>query len=255
MSFNFAALLLALTVLSGVIWGVDRAFFSRHRERFDRAEPVLVEYARSFFPVLLAVLLIRSFLAEPFRIPSSSMMPNLLIGDFILVNKFSYGLRFPAFNTKFLEIGEPERGDVVVFRFPLDPSQDYIKRVIGLPGDEISYRNRVLYINGEPVNQSSEGHYVGHASGRPMTGAELRSESLTDIGHQILVDRSRFDRSEGTWRVPAGYYFVMGDNRDHSNDSRYWGFVPEENLVGKAFLIWMNWDAGLGWERIGTLIE
>lgn len=258
MHFDFAALLLGLTVVSGLIWLIDSVTFAKKRKTVN-GEPVeypfLVDYARSFFPVLFIVLIIRSFIAEPFRIPSSSMMPTLLIGDFILVNKFSYGLRFPAFNFKFLDVGEPERGDVAVFRYPEDPSDDYIKRVIGLPGDEITYRNRVLYINNEPMTQDIEGIFTGIGAGRNMTGAELRVESLDGAQHEILVDQRRLDRSSGSWVVPEGQYFVMGDNRDNSNDSRYWGYVPEENLVGKAFFIWMNWDAGVGWRRIGSSIN
>jgi len=252
---DFAALLLGLTVASGLIWLADSLFFAPRRQR-EQPRPFLVEYARDFFPVLFVVLFIRSFIVEPFRIPSSSMMPTLLIGDFILVNKFSYGLRFPAFNTKFWDTGEPQRGDVAVFRYPKDPSQDYIKRIIGLPGDTISYRNHVLYINGKPMPQKILGTYTGTGQGRSMTGAELRLEDLDGVEHQILVDRRRLDPTNGgSWVVPEGHYFAMGDNRDMSSDSRFWGFVPEENLVGKAFFIWMNWDAGIGFSRIGTVIE
>ncbi len=255
MNVDFAALLLGLTVASGLIWLADSLFFARRRQR-NQQPPFLVVYAKDFFPVLFVVLFIRSFIAEPFRIPSSSMMPTLLIGDFILVNKFAYGLRFPAFNTKFLDIGEPQRGDIVVFRYPKDPSQDYIKRIIGLPGDTISYRNHVLYVNGKPMPQKILGIYTGTGQGREMTGAELRLEDLDGVEHQILVDHRVVDRTNGgTWVVPEGHYFAMGDNRDRSSDSRFWGFVPEENLVGKAFFIWMNWDAGIGFSRIGTVLK
>lgn len=265
MHFDFAALLVILTLLTGGIWAADRLFFKPRRDkaraRDETApvkEPVLVDYARSLFPVILAVLVIRSFIVEPFRIPSSSMMPTLLIGDFILVNKFSYGLRLPVLHTEFLELGEPARGDVVVFRSPDNPDEDWIKRIVGLPGDRIAYRNKMLYINGRPMDQEVLGKYVGVGSGRNMTGASLRRERLMELEHEILVVPSRRGHGNGEWVVPEGHYFVMGDNRDNSNDSRFWGTVPERYLVGKAFFIWMNWDAasgGIGWSRIGNTVH
>jgi signal peptidase I len=220
-------------------------------------EPVLVEYARSFFPIILIVLLLRSFLVEPFRIPSGSMMPTLLVGDFILVNKYTYGIRLPVLNKKVVGIGEPQRGDVVVFRYPKDPTVDYIKRVIGLPGDKIGYYQKKLYINGQPAEQTLTGTYTGVGSGLSMSGANLRVEQLGSVKHDILTVPNQ-PSMEGDVEVPAGHYFVMGDNRDNSNDSRFWGFVPEENLVGKAFMIWMNWDSangGIAWGRIGGKVE
>jgi signal peptidase I len=267
LDLDFAALLVGLTLFTGVVWGIDRLFFAKRRRGagIDK-EPVLVEYCRSFFPVILAVLLIRSFLAEPFRIPSSSMMPTLLIGDFILVNKFAYGLRVPVINKKVVAIGEPERGDIIVFRYPgmspddPDKGTDFIKRVIGVPGDEITYRNKVVYVNGAPVAQREVGTYVGEHSGQDMTGSLLKVEDLPGAEHQILQRRNDayFPMREGTWRVGEGEYFVLGDNRDNSKDSRYWGMVPEENLVGKAFLIWMNFDSKDGsfdFSRIGSTIN
>jgi signal peptidase I len=264
--FDFAAILVGLTALTGGIWLLDQLFFARGRAArgaelgSEQKEPLAVEYARSFFPVILIVLLVRSFLAEPFRIPSSSMMPTLLIGDFILVNKFAYGIRLPVLDTKVVPVGEPARGDVVVFRFPKNPSQDYIKRVIGLPGDEIVYRNKTLYVNGTQVEAEPLGRYIGTGSGRDMTGAELKLEALPGAEHRILQRTAAYfvPQGEGLWKVPEGHYFVMGDNRDNSEDSRYWGFVPEANLVGKAFLIWMNWDGrngGIDFERLGTVIH
>ncbi len=221
-------------------------------------EPLLVEYARSFFPIILIVLILRSFLMEPFRIPSGSMMPTLLVGDFILVNKYTYGIRLPVVNKKIVEMGEPQRGDIVVFRYPKDPAIDYIKRVVGLPGDRIEYIQKQVYVNGKPVEQELKGSYTGVGAGLSMSGAELRIERLnTDVAHDILIVPNQAS-VEGEVQVPAGHYFVMGDNRDNSNDSRFWGFVPEENLVGKAFMIWMSWDSangGVGWGRIGTHVQ
>jgi signal peptidase I len=255
MRLDFAAVLLMLTALSGAVWVLDSLVLAPRRRQAGSSppgvlagsenRPKLVEYARSFFPIFLAVLLLRSFLVEPFRIPSGSMMPTLLIGDFILVNKFAYGLRLPVLDTKVLEIGQPQRGDVVVFRYPEDPSVPFIKRVVGLPGDRVAYFNKVLYVNGEPASQQPAGVYTGAGSGSVMTGADVRVEHLTGRSHQILVQNGA-PSVEGQLVVPEGHYFVLGDNRDNSRDSRYWGTVPDENLVGRAFLIWMSWDWGGG---------
>jgi len=178
------------------------------------------------------------------------------------VNKFAYGLRLPVLGTKIVPIGEPRRGDVFVFRYPNpehDPKkqgEDYIKRVIGLPGDEITYRNKVLYVNDKEIPQTYVGPFVGSGDeGRRMAGAEIHDEMLSDATHKILKSRMLVPGREGTWKVPAGHYFAMGDNRDNSEDGRYWGFVPEENLVGRAFVIWMNWDGGIDFKRLGTLIK
>jgi signal peptidase I len=184
-------------------------------------------------------------------------MPTLLVGDFILVNKFAYGIRLPVLNKKIVAIDEPERGDVVVFRYPKNPSVDYIKRVVGLPGDKIGYYNKIVYINGEPSGQVPAGVYVGKGAGVSMSGASERREQLGNIQHDILV-MPRTPGLEGEYVVGESEYFVMGDNRDNSNDSRYWGTVPEANLVGKAFRIWMNWDSankGVEWDRIGMKIH
>lgn len=256
---DFALALVLITAAFFVVWLVDKLFFARRRRERAAAEgekphePVLVDYARSFFPVILAVLLFRTFLLEPFRIPSGSMMPTLLVGDFILVNKFSYGLRLPVLNTRILATGEPRRGDVFVFRYPKDPGQDYIKRVVGLPGDTIEYRNKTLFVNGVQVAETPLGAYTGPTEpGRSNAGVELKGENLDGVEHQILETSGVWVGHEGRWIVPAGHYFAMGDNRDNSADSRFWGFVPEQNLVGKAFMIWMNFG-NLG--RIGTMIQ
>jgi len=275
MNFDFPTILVAATFVTGLIWAMDALVWAPKRKRAAAAlgadgeaveagkieatlkEPTLVEYAKSFFPVILAVLLLRSFLIEPFRIPSGSMMPTLLVGDFILVNKYKYGIRLPVLNKKVYELGEPERGDVVVFRYPKDPSTDYIKRIVGLPGDRVGYYNKIVYINGEPVGQVPAGIYIGVGSGISMSGASERQEQLGKVLHDILV-MPRTPGLEGEFVVGEDEYFVMGDNRDNSNDSRYWGAVPEDNLVGKAFRIWMNWDGangGVDWDRIGMKIQ
>ncbi|WP_133479955.1 signal peptidase I [Cognatilysobacter segetis] len=262
----FEIILVALTLVSALIWLADKLFLARRRAAREGLleagdEPLLVDYAKSFFPVLAAVLVLRSFVAEPFRIPSNSMMPTLLTGDFILVNKFSYGLRLPITNAKVVPIGEPNRGDVVVFKPPHHPEQDWIKRIIGLPGDRIAYRDHQLFLNGQPVQVQPVGVYQGVGNGAEMTGAEEMTEALPTRPHRVLerTDLIRAD-GQGEWVVPPAHYFVMGDNRDNSEDSRYWGFLPEANLRGKAFLIWLNCE---GWfcsgafdaSRIGNTIQ
>ncbi len=266
MNFDFAAVLVGLAAFTGIVWAIDALFFAKARAARAQVgssvgtevvrEPLLVEYSRSFFPVILIVLIVRSFLAEPFRIPSSSMMPNLQDGDFILVNKFTYGLRLPVLDTKIVEFGLPERGDVVVFRYPVNPKENYIKRVIGLPGDEVVYSNKTVYINGEPQPQERVGRFIGVGAAREMDGADHLRETLGEREHDILMRPNQLGRQgEGRWVVPEGHYFVMGDNRDNSLDSRAWGFVPERNLVGRAFLIWMSWDSGIEFSRIGKSID
>jgi signal peptidase I len=258
---DFALILVLATFVTGLIWALDALFFKKARraaapEGTELREPVIVEYAKSFFPILLVVLLLRSFLFEPFRIPSGSMEPTLLTGDFIFVNKFAYGLRLPVLNTKFIDIGEPQRGDVVVFRLPSDPSINYIKRVVGLPGDTVSYdeRTKHLTINGEPVPVQLVGPYDEEP------GTVLLEEQLGKHDHSILWITDALSRG-GTYHVPAGHYFVMGDNRDNSRDSRYEGveFIPEYRLVGRAERIWMSWrppsEGGPRWSRIGKSID
>ncbi|MEP6632575.1 MAG: signal peptidase I [Luteimonas sp.] len=260
----FEITLVVLTFATGIIWLVDRLFFAKRRAANaglldEGKEPVLVDYARAFFPVLAVVLMLRSFVAEPFRIPSNSMMPSLLTGDFILVNKFAYGLRWPVTNKKFVPVGEPHRGDVVVFKPPQHPDQDWIKRVVGLPGDIVAYRDNTVYVNGKPCVYLDRGRYVGKGQGSEMTDAHLMTEQLPGHPHPVLErdDQPFFAQGEGEWRVPEGNYFVMGDNRDNSEDSRFWGFLPEGQLRGRAFLIWMNWDrsaGGVDFNRIGEHI-
>lgn len=259
MDYDFSFFLVVATVATGLAWGGYALLvkFSASDQPAP-AEPFLVETARSFFPILLIVLLIRSFIAEPFRIPSGSMMPTLLVGDFILVNKFTYGIKLPITpHTNIIALNKPQRGDIVVFRFPNNPQVDYIKRVVGLPGDRVGYHNKQLIINGKPVKQVALGSYRGVGQGKNMTGAAHFVEQLAGVDHGILVKSERLAVT-GVYTVPAEHYFVLGDNRDGSNDSRYWGTVPAQNLVGKAFLIWMNWDwqhKGIDFDRIGTLLH
>ena len=250
---SFALFLLLLLVVTGLVWLLDK-FVLRKRRRKDDRQPWWVEYSISFFPVILIVFFLRSFLVEPFKIPSSSMVPTLLVGDFILVNKFTYGVRLPVINKKIIQINNPERGDVMVFRYPEDPSLDYIKRVVGVPGDTIEYRNKRLTINGTqvPVRQIDD-----YLSKERMQFSRRYVETLGGVEHEILLDddapavtapsrafsfagNCTYNSGAMACTVPAGHYFMMGDNRDNSSDSRVWGFVPDENIVGKAFFIWLN---------------
>ncbi len=270
---DFAFVLVLLTLLSGLVAGLDRLLFEPRRRRFAADNPVaeflqrvpepqrdetqvrlageraVAEYSRSFFPVLALVLVLRSFLVEPFQIPSSSMVPTLEVGDYILVNKFAYGLRLPVLQTKVLEVSEPQRGDVMVFIKPGERLY-FIKRVIGLPGDRIEYRDKVLYINGEQAPQTL---LAALPPGRPTL--ELASEKLGAVEH-LIHKELRIDRGNFATVVEAGHYFMMGDNRDNSSDSRFWGQVPESNIVGKAFAIWMHWESFRelpSFSRVGTI--
>jgi signal peptidase I len=250
LSINLALILSLLTLLTGVVVAIDKFVWRKPGDDVagSQARLTLVEYSRSFFPVLLFVLIIRSFVFEPFRIPSGSMMPTLVQGDFIFVKKYSYGLRLPVTEVKILETGEPERGDVVVFRLPSDPSINYIKRVVGLPGDEIIYERHRLTINGVRMDLEK--------SPDATQLAPKFTEILDARQHEILIVNSQSARDD-TYHVPPGHYFVMGDNRDNSRDSRFIGSIPESNLVGEAVRIWMNFDGTdwPKWERIGDKIQ
>src|SRR3954464_8084389 len=250
---SFALFLLLLLVVTGLVWLLDK-YVLRRRGAKDAKQPWWVEYSVSFFPVILVVFMLRSFLVEPFKIPSSSMVPTLLVGDFILVNKFTYGIRLPVVNVKVVQLNNPQRGDVMVFRYPEDPSLDYIKRVVGLPGDRIEYRNKRVSVNGVevPVRQTDD-----YLSKERMQFSRRYVETLGGVDHEILLDddapavtapsrafsfpvNCNYNRGGMACTVPAGHYFVMGDSRDNSSDSRVWGFVPDQNIVGKAFFIWLN---------------
>jgi len=266
MSINFPLVLVLAVIVCGLLALSDVLFFAPRRRAaiasyegrngaIDSAtlealsrEPVLIEYGKSFFPVLAIVLVLRSFLVEPFQIPSGSMKPTLEVGDFILVNKFAYGIRLPVIDTKIVEVSDPQRGDVMVFRYPSDPNVNYIKRVVGLPGDVIRYSSeRRLYVNDQLVAETLVGDEPGS-----LGSARLYREKLGEAEHLIRKEMGRYRMEPNRqWTVPQGHYFMMGDNRDNSNDSRYWqddaipsalaGMVPDRNIVGKAFAVWMSW--------------
>jgi signal peptidase I len=284
---NFSLILFILTVGTGIVWVLDVFYLVKKRRanadavlaEFDarnaklagegvkpdnngRAalqaslmrQPTWIEYSGSFFPVIALVFGLRSFLYEPFKIPSTSMVPTLQVGDLILVNKYTYGIRLPILNKKVLEVNDPQRGDVMVFKYPENMTLDYIKRVVGVPGDTVTYRNKRLIVNGEQVSYKVLPDYLDEET---LSYSKLLTENLNGVAHQILNnprapsyvsnphdfpnrDLCTYDAEGFTCKVPAGQYFMMGDNRDNSLDSRYWGFVPDKNIVGKAFVVWLN---------------
>ncbi len=250
---NFALILVVFSFISGLIYLLDVLFWEKKRTA-EQKPGLIIEYSRSLFPVLLTVLLLRSFLAEPFRIPSGSLEPTLLVGDFVAVNKFAYGLRLPVVEKKIIPIANPKTGEIAVFRWPPEPKYDYIKRVIGTPGDKISYHNKKLIINGTEAKQDFVAYTIDESSGRPV--AQYK-ENLNGVVHDIFI-RADVPAVDFDVVVPRGQYFMMGDNRDDSADSRFWGFVPDSYLRGKALLVWMSWngkDDSLRWSRIGSLIH
>lgn len=256
MQMYFELGLTLIVVLSGLIWLSDALFFAKKRQVVQGKTPFLVDQAKAFFPVLLVVLLLRSFLAEPYRIPSGSAEPTLLVGDFIVANKFAYGLHLPISRTKILQYSEPKVGDIALLHSPVNPSENLIKRVIGTPGDHVSYINKVLYINGKEASQQVIGTATDedNKTGQQWPVTVIR-ENLQGIVHNTY-QRADIPAQDFTLTVPKHEYFVMGDNRDDSNDSRYWGFVPEANLIGKAYMVVFSWDGDkhdVRWQRIGTL--
>jgi signal peptidase I len=274
---NFALILFLATVVTGAVALADRLVFARQRAP-DAREPWWIEYPKSFFPVLLIVFLLRSFVAEPFKIPSSSMRPTLVVGDFILVNKFVYGIRLPIIEKKIVPTGDPGRGDVVVFRYPVNPSQDFIKRVVGVGGDEVVYRDKKLTVNGKPLPQVPDGSYsyveglryetterlletadAGPGTREYTIAQNPQAQPVYPQNVRPFPDRQNCDYNDRGFvcRVPAGHYFMMGDNRDNSDDSRYWGFVPDDHIRGRAFFVWFNWDdiSSFAFKRIGNGIR
>ncbi len=284
LGLDFPTILVFFTFLTGIVWAIDSLILAKRRKRLAqesvpgsvtpeikresdaeaekedfRSHHWFIDTCRSLFPVIFVVLIVRSFIAEPFKIPSDSMVPTLVNGDFILVNKFSYGVRLPVIDTKIIEVGEPQKGDVVVFKYPKHPKIDYIKRVVAVPGDRISYIDKVIHINGKAIEQVLFGQVGITGRGNKVMAYE---EDLAGVKHMIYRVEGNLSFPVDYWRpseifgqgvvVPEGQYFVMGDNRDNSQDSRFWGFVPEEYLKGKAFFIWFNWGE---WDRIGNSID
>lgn len=262
--------MLLLLLVSAIAALADRLFLRAKRAAGEK-EPLWVEYCKSFLPVIFAVFILRSFLVEPFKIPSGSMIPTLHVGDFILVNKFTYGIRLPVANMKIIEMNAPKRGDVMVFRYPDNPMQNFIKRVVGVPGDVIEYRNKQLSVNGvaQPLQHEGEYNYFSESQ-KAMLYTQQYLEKLDGRSHPVLFRQERpsmmleavenfpfhencsYTETSMRCTVPSGNYFMMGDNRDDSHDSRYWGFVPDNLIVGKAFGIWFNWD---DFKRIGSSIN
>jgi len=300
---NFALILFVAMVITGVIWCLDTFVLAKQRRRAADAalreydarnaklaadgikldqnnnraaieaahlrQPTWVEYSGSFFPVIALVFILRSFLWEPFKIPSSSMVPTLLVGDFILVNKYTYGIRLPIINKKVIQVNDPQRGDVMVFKYPKDMNQDYIKRVVGVPGDKITYADKRLTVNGKAVEYTALDDYLddqhpeyhkqfvenlpgpnGVTQHRILNTDGRRSIDVGAVDEFPLREACEYTFDKFTCTVPAGHYFMMGDNRDNSADSRYWGFVPDRNIVGKALVVWMNFGK---FDRVGGI--
>ena len=250
---NFALILVVLSLISGFIYLLDLLFWAKRRAP-GKKPSFIIEQSRSFFPVFFIVLLVRSFLIEPFRIPSGSLEPTLLVGDFVAVNKYAYGLRMPVLEKKVIAIANPTVGEIAVFRWPPAPNFDYIKRVIGVPGDKISYHNKVLSINGKEAKQKFVEYTIDESSGNAVSKYK---EDLNGVVHDIFI-RPDVPAMDFDVVVPEGNYFMMGDNRDDSADSRFWGYVPDEYLRGKAFLVWMSWNGktdNVRWSKIGTIIH
>ncbi len=259
---NFTLGLFVAVVVTGLLWLVDRIYLRRRRPPEARI-PAILDYARSFFPVLLAVFLIRAFLVEPFQVPSGSMLPTIRVGDFLLVNKFSWGIRLPLVHTQLTSGSPVKAGDIMVFRYPKNPRVDYIKRVVGLPGDTIEVRGNRLYINGKLVPQKFVGPFNYHPEGPGEDGMVIPTKEYAQtLGghtfHIIEFNTPETHMNFGPYKVPPNCYFMMGDDRDNSNDSRFWGCVPRRNIVGKAMFVWFSWDAqtwSVRWNQIGRALD
>lgn len=256
--FDFPFILTMLVVITGLIGLADVLFFAKRRAAAkETTMPYIIEVSRSFFPALLLVWIIRSFLIQPYRVPTGSLEPTVLPGDFIAVKQFSYGLRFPVYNKKLVNTGEPRRGDIALFHWPVDTSKLFVKRVIGLPGDHIVYKNNTLTINGQEMKQQYVGAAVDIEQDGLTSPVDLKIEDLSGVKHRIFI-KPEMNYQDINVVVPEGHYFMMGDNRNDSYDSRDWGFVPEKFLVGKAFGIWMSWDSQdhrIRWRRIGEAVK
>lgn len=254
----FTSILVAAVFLSGIICLIDILFLKKRRNEYlNKPQPKLVEYSRSFFPIFLLVLVLRSFLFESFVIPSGSEKPDLLVGDYIFGNKFSYGVRLPITQTKIINMHEPKRGDIAIFTSPEKPTMTMIKRIVGVSGDHIRYVNKVLYVNGVAATQKIIGQRIDQSESGITWPVELVEENLSGIKHFIYIN-PKVPAQDFSIIVPAGKYFAMGDNRDNSRDSRAWGFVSEENLISKAWRIWFSWDGDryrVRWDRIGQAIQ
>ena len=253
MNIDFPFVLVSLVAISGTIALIDGIVFARKRLNGEKI-PWIPEQARSLFPVLLLVLVLRSFVGQPFRVPTSSLEPTVMPGDLLAVGMYQYGLRLPVWHTKIFETGEPKRGDIVLFRWPVNPKENFIKRLIGLPGDHISYINKVLFINGQPAKQTFIKDDIDHESNDDWI--KRYEENLNGVKHQIFRNPNRPSTNFYDFVVPKRHYFMMGDNRDNSGDSRFWGVVPESAIIGKGIMVWMNWfDGQINWHRIGTFLN
>lgn len=253
-SYYFPIVLTLATILTGIIYGLDKIFWAKKRNK-EAKKPAFIEFSHSFFPVFLIVLVIRSFIAQPYRVPTGSLEPTVLPNDFLLVTQYSYGLRLPITNTRIIKVAEPKRGEIAVFHFPLQPSVDYVKRIIGVPGDHVVYKDKMLTVNGVKATQTYEGPAIDYETGVPV---KLYEEDFMGIKHPIFINPDKVDTTTYDFIVPPGMYFAMGDNRDGSYDSRYWGFVPEANLVGKAQYILLSYDSQakkIRWSRSGQALK
>ena len=259
LSYQEFPLTLSLAVIiMGVISLIDKIWFDKKRKAANKTIPVITEYSRSLFLVLLLVWVIRSFLVQPYRVPTGSLEPTIEPGDLIAVNQFAYGLRLPVLRKKIVSIGDPKVGDIVLFHWPPHPLTLFVKRLIGVPGDHIIYKNKILYINGKEMPQKLISKALDVEPGEQPKPVELKEEDLMGVHHKIYVRKTGGETADFNITVPKGMYYMMGDNRDDSDDSRAWGFVPARDLVGKAFIVWMSWDPfkhRIRWDRIGTWIK